>query len=416
MAGFSAGVEVGHGLTVSSSPLVDDNWELRFPQSVRTFAKMRREDSQIETVLSAISLPIRRSQWRIDPNGAPDEIVERVAGDLRLPILGGDAHVPVGRSRGRVSWGDHLQKVMWAMQFGHMFFEQIYGTDERGQEHLVKLAPRLPGSIKKINVAHDGGLESIEQWPVVGNSLGRVGDPVVIPVGRLVAYVHEPLDTTWEGRSVLRPAFKHWKLRDLLLRFEVNAVERNSMGIPVYQGSEFAADSQEDLRFGQKIATEIRSGQSSGAAIPAGAKLSLMGVSGQLLSPREAIVYHDSMMAKSVLAHFLNLEDGGSYALADTQADLFIQSLQTKAEWIADTATQHIIEDLVDVAFPEYAGTCPRMVFDPIASRKEITAEALALLVNAGVIFTDRELEEDVRSRFAMPAKEKKEVVSESAD
>ena len=37
--------EVGHALTASNSPLKDDNWELRWPQSVYVFAKMEREDA-----------------------------------------------------------------------------------------------------------------------------------------------------------------------------------------------------------------------------------------------------------------------------------------------------------------------------------------------------------------------------------
>ena len=126
------------------------------------------------------------------------------------------------------------------------------------------------------------------------------------------------------------------------------------------------------------------------------------------MSPREAILYHDSMIAKSVLAHFLNLEGkGGSYALAETQSDLFIQSLQTTAEWIADVATQHVVEDLVRVAFPEHDGLMPRITLDPIASKKEIAPGDLAQLKNAGLILADKDLEEDLRRRYVLPPKQR---------
>lgn len=219
-----------------------------------------------------------------------------------------------------------------------------------------------------MNVARDGGLESIVQSGVTTPSGVQVPQ-VEIPVDRLVAYVYDPQDTSWTGTSVLRPAYKHWVLKDRLLRLEAMTLERNGMGVPVYEGSGLLDKPGSDIKAGQDIATQLRSGAEAGAAIPAGAKLSLMGVSGQIVSPREAIAYHDSMIARSVLAHFLNLEGkGGSYALADTQADFFVQSLQTIGEWIADTATQHVVEDLVDVAFPDYDGLAPRIVFDPIAS------------------------------------------------
>ena len=394
--------EIGHALIARGSMTDEDNWELRFPQSAKVFSKMGREDSQVTSILKAVSLPIQRAAWQIDPNGAPAEIVAHVAEDLRLQVRGEDGSRPVAPRRGRVSWSEHLQQALLALQFGSMFFEQVYAPGVDGREHLVKLAPRPAGTIEKIEVARDGGLVSVRQQVEPG---GR-GKPPVIPVSRLVAYVHDPKDSTWTGTSVLRPAFKHWKLRDEFLRLEATVLDRNGMGVPVYEGSELSNDPKSDLEYGQKIAAALRSGTSSGAAVPAKAKLTLQGVQGQLTSPREAIAYHDAMMAKAVLAHFLNLEGkGGSYALAETQSDLFIQSLQTIAEWIADTATQHIVEDLVDVAFPDHDGLCPRVVFDPIASKKELSAADLATLVRDKVILPDKDLEEDTRRRYSLPAK-----------
>lgn len=382
--------------------LSDDNWELRFPASTRIFAKMAREDAQVKSVLRAVTLPIRRATWFVEPNGAPPEIVAHVAEDLRLRVKGEDPNSPVAPRSGRVSWEKHLEELLHALTFGHMFFEQVYRPDKDGREHLVKLAPRWPGTIDRIDVADDGGLESIHQIAGVADGSART-----IPVDRLVAYVFDDVGSQWVGTSVLRPAYKHWDLRDQLLRLELDTLDRNGMGIPVYEGSALSLDPERDLEEGQELAENVRAGEHSGAAIPAGAKLSLVGVSGQIMSPREAIGYHDSMIAKSVLAHFLNLEGkGGSYALAETQSDLFIQSLQTTAEWVADIATQHVVEDLVKIAYPDYVGNMPRVSFDPIASKKEISAADLAGLVNAKIIYADKDLEEDVRRRYTLPPKQ----------
>ncbi|WP_010120156.1 phage portal protein family protein [Corynebacterium nuruki] len=398
--------EIGHALSSPAGRTAEDNWDLRFPRSTEVFAKMGREDAQVTSILKAIDLPIQRADWRLDPNGAPPEVVALVADDLRLPVLGEDPHEPVGRRRGRVSWSEHLQQVLLALQYGCMFFEQVYTPGSDGRMHLRKLAPRFPGSLSKVNVAVDGGLESIEQ---PGVSVGKArASAVVIPVDRLVAYVHSPTDTSWTGTSVLRPAYKHWRLRDQMLRLEAQVLERNGMGVPIYEGSQLTNDPESDLKRGQKLAEGIRAGQFAGGAVPAGAKLNIQGVSGQLVSPREAIAYHDSQMAKAVLAHFLNLEGkGGSYALAETQSDLFIQSLQTIADWIADTATQHVVEDLVDMAFPGYEGVAPRVVVDPIASKKELTADDLSKLTSGDkpVIQSDKDLEEHIRRTFSLPAK-----------
>ena len=117
--------EVGSARVAFNAALSEDNWGLRFPQSTRVFAKMGREDAQVQSLLRAVMLPIRRASWWISPNGAPEEIVSHVAGDLRMRVLGDDPNSPLGAAFGRVSWDEHLEQALRALQFGHMFFEQV---------------------------------------------------------------------------------------------------------------------------------------------------------------------------------------------------------------------------------------------------------------------------------------------------
>ena len=395
--------EVGSARGARNRALAEDNRLLTFPRSSRTYAKMLREDGKVKSVYRAVTLPIRRANWRLKANGAPSEIVKHVAGDLRLPVEGADPNSPVAPTFGRVSWDKHLEEALNALAFGHMFFEQVYEVGADGREHLRKLAPRWPGTIQDIKVAPDGGLESIEQRAYESSQI----KDCTIPVNRLVAYVFDDVGSQWVGTSLFRPAFKHWKIKDELLRKEVQTLDRNGMGVPVYEGSALSNDPDSELERGQDIVEHLRSGEYSGASIPTGAKLQLMGVTGQIVSPRDAILYHDSQIANAVLANFLNLEGGGgSYALAETQSNFFNQSEQTVADWVADTANQHVIEDLVRVAFPEYDGPCPRLAFDAIGSRKEITPGDLAQLKNAGLVFGDKPLEEHLRSLYALPPKQ----------
>ena len=401
----SAPREMGYARAVHNRALQDDNRALVFPRSAHTFAKMLREDAQVTAIFRAVSLPIRRANWQLDANGAPPEIVSHVAEDLRLRVRGDDPHKPLAPRAGRVSWEKHLEQALYALVFGHMFFEQVYEVGRDGREHLRKLAPRWPGTLTKINVADDGGLESIEQD---ASGVGKRSDSPKIPVSRLVAYCFDDMGGLWHGRSILRPAYKNWKIKDELLRLELNTLDRNGMGVPVYTGSDLTNDPEGDLERGQEIVEGFRSGETAGASIPFGAKLEVKGTSGQLISPREAIAYHDNMMARSVMAHVLNLDGkGGAYALASTQNDLLVQSLQTMAEWVQDVATQHVVEDLVRVAFPEHDGLMPQLVFDPIASKKEISPGDLAGLLNAKAIFADKDLEEDLRRRYTLPPKQK---------
>ena len=400
--------EVGVALprAVRNSALAEDNGELVFPRSSRTYARMLREDAKVRSVYRAVTLPIRRANWQLERNGADDVVVAHVAQDLRLQVRGESPDSPVASLGGRVSWEKHLEQALYALAYGHMFFEQVYAEGTDGRDHLVKLAPRWPGTITRISVADDGGLESIEQ---AGRATsGYVSKPTTIPVNQLVAYVFDDVGSQWLGTSIFRPAYKHWKLKDELLRKEVQTLDRNGMGVPKATASEFASpeDQARQVELGQQIAESFRGGEAAGLSLPAGMKFELMGVSGQLVNPRPAIEYHDNQIAIAVLANFLNLEGkGGSYALADTQSDFFNQSETTVAEWLADVANQHIVEDMVRVAFPDYEGPCPRVAFDAIGSRKELTMQDLATAVRDGVFIGDKDLEEHVRRLYSMPPK-----------
>jgi len=400
--------ELGTSRTTGRFWDLEETPEIRWPESVRVYDRMRQQDAQVTSVLRAVTMPVRRTTWRLDPNGAPDEVTALVAEDLRLPIVGQTEPPPTLRLRDRFSWTEHLQLALLMVVYGHMFFEQVYRLDANGYARLRKLAPRLPRSIVKINVADDGGLQSIEQAapPSLQTPTGRVSltglGRVTIPVERLVAYVHEREGGDWTGRSLLRPAYKDWLLKDRLLRVQTTSIDRNGMGLPIYE----AAEKETDPTAGMKLATEARSGESAGAWTPFGAKLRLAGVEGDLPDADKAIRYHDEQIARAVLAHFLNLgTQTGSWALGSTFADFFSQSLQALAQQVADTASQHVVEDLVDVNFgPDVPA--PRIVFDEIGTRHAATAEAIKALIDAGAIFPDRSLEEALRQVYGLPGKD----------
>lgn len=388
--------------------------DLMWPNSVNTYTRMCREDARISSVLRAIGLPIRRTTWRIRPNGAEDEVVAFVAKNLGLPIEGfEDDKKPTPRTRGRFSWQEHLRLALKAQQYGYAVFEQVYrieGSGRNARAVLRKLAPRPQSSISYWNVDRDGGLISVQQWP--SGTFTAPGMFVMAPtsmgdaidVDRLVVYAHDADPGVWTGNSLLRPAFKHWKLKDELMRIEAAAARRHGIGVPVMKGNE--SDSEDEDRMGAllDIASNYGGGESAGLALTDGEEFSIASPTGTPMDPRRAIEWHDHAMAVVALAHFLNLEGkGGSYALASVQADTFVQSVQTVGDDIRDVGQAHIVEDLVDLNFGEDAAV-PLLVFDEIGSRQDATAAALQMLVNAGLIVPDERLEAFLRSATGLPA------------
>ena len=393
-----------------SSDEHESNPALRWPRSVEVFDKMRREDAQVGSVLRAVTFPIRRTTWMIDPAGARDEVVDLVADSFGLPVKGRATAAPL-RSRDKFDFDEHLRLALLELVFGHSVFEQVYRVGEDGRARLRKLAWRPPRTIAKWDVAADGGLLAIEQY-------GLDGGPTRIHVEKLVVYVNEREGANWLGTSLLRTAYKNYLLKDRMLRAQALTVERNGLGIPVYKGAplpsggedmseaEIAAWMETQRDQGLEMARETRAGDKAGISIPNGADMSLMGVTGKLPDTDGPIRYHDEQIARAVLAHFLNLgTETGSWALGSTFADFFVGSLNAVALHIANTCQRHVVEDLVDANWGPQE-PAPQLVAATIGEEQPATAEAIKSLVDARVVIPDRSLEEYLRQRYKLPVKD----------
>lgn len=386
----------------------ESNPDLQWPKSIDVFDRMRKEDSQVKSVLKAVTLPIMRTSWELDPTGVRPEVLRSIADDFGLPVQG-EAPTPPKRRRDRFSWQEHLRLALLELPFGHSVFEQVYRI-EGGLARLRKLAWRPPRTIAEWDVARDGGLNGIRQH---GAGIGSSQQPK-LSVDRLVVYCNEREGGNWVGESILRSAYKNWLIKDRLIRSQALTQDRNGLGVPIYQGApvpESASDADRDAWIarerdnGLMLATQFRSGESAGASIPNGASLTLKGVEGDLPDADVPIRYHDEQIARAVLAHFLNLgTETGSWALGSTFADFFVDSLQSVAMHIADVTQQHVIDDLVDANWGSDE-PAPRLVFDEIGSRSPATAEAIKQLVDCGALQPDPALEVFLRATYGLPVK-----------
>jgi hypothetical protein len=371
--------------------------DLIWPNSVQTYARMRH-DPQLTAVLAAYSLPIRRATWAIDPAGCRDEVVQLVADDLGLPILGADAEPGPARRRG-VRWADHLRLALQSLAWGFMPFERRYEI-VNGQARLVNLGERLPHTIGAINLNRDGTIKTIQQ------DVAPASKP--IPSDRLVWYVHEREGANWAGRSILRASYGPWLLKHETWRVHATSIRRFGMGVPNVEAPASATPAQ--VAEAQRLASAMRVGDQSGVGLPAGFKLNITGMTGSAPDAMEFIRYLDQQMSRSALAGLMDLGDtsNGSRALGESFLDLFLLSLQAVAEEIAETATSGqpglagIVTQLVDYNWGE-TEPAPRIVVQDVGSRQEVTAEALDQLIRSGAISPDPELEAYVRKTWRLP-------------
>lgn len=375
---------------------------LTWPESVLTYNRMRR-DPQVGGVLRACTLPVRRANWAIDPGSASDDVVQHVAADLGLPVLGQDDENdadPIGgaaRTSG-VIWQRHLAQALSYQTFGAMGFERRYKITPDGAAHLDALGQRPPWTISDIKVARDGTVQQVIQT--------TQDEP--IPGSRLVWYVSDQEGAVWSGTSALVTAYAPWLLKHEMWRVHATSIRRFGMGVPGVEAPVGATGAE--VAQAQQMASAMRVGETTGAGLPSGYKFSLTGLIGSVPDALGFIKYLDQQISKQALAGIIDLgqTEVGSRALGETFLDLFILSLQAMADEIATTATSGwpgmpgIVTDLVAQNWGEDE-PCPSVVCIGVGQQHEITAQAIQLLTQYGALTPDPKLEAYLRRTFRIP-------------
>jgi len=373
--------------------------ELQWPLNIQVYDQMRT-DSQLAALWTAVAWGIRQLRIVLDPNGARPGMVTEISEDLNVPIMG-EENQPRRRMKHRFSEIKHRQQSMLAILYGHMYFEQ-FGDIVDGKWRLRKLAPRMPQSIQNINVADDGGLISIRQYPNNSNFLRRpMGQGPEIPVDRLLGMIFEQEGANWVGRSMFRDCWKNWLIKDRLMRVDAVNHERAG-GIPYAEGA--PGMNSAELAELNILMQSFRTGDMSGMALPSGATLKIAkGTGSDVVKSWHA---HDEAMARRFLLMLMNLAQGGqhvgSYGMAESFQDTWFIGQRTIVQWYCDMMTEHVIEDWVDWNYGEDEELTPVLTWER-ASEDSLSTEALAMMVDKGVIVMDDETEDWVRYRQRMP-------------
>lgn len=361
-----------------------------------------RTDAQIQGLYLGCTLPIRRYDFRINPNGARDAVVQKISSNYNVPILGQEDK-PSGRRKRRFVLDDHFRHALLAILYGHMYFEQV-GEYDGAYWHLRKLGVRMPQSIRQILVEKDGGLKGIVQR---GMGITNSGRERRIDVNRLIAYIWDREGANWTGRSMLRGIYKNFLLKDTILRVGAINIERAG-GVPVIEGPKGATP--EDLAELGKMARAFRVGANAGGAIPNGAQLTLARAAGG----EEAVNYiklQNEEMSRGWLMMFMNLGQAttGSYALGSSLIDYVLNTQEVIAQWLCDTFNEHMIEDDVDWNWAN-EDRVPILTFKRTDDR-EMALKDFATLVQNNVIQVDDELESWLRETYRLPRKDQNAVV-----
>jgi phage gp29-like protein len=367
------------------------NINLQGKYALQQFDIMRRSDPVVHAALIVCKNPIIGAKWNIEPASSDPK-------DVKIAAL-------VSRELfdNKIMWQDTVRESLTTLDYGHYVAEIVYGiTEFEGQKYvgLTKIASRKQRSILR--------------WQISGERPGitqilPTGENVEIPRQKLLYVVNEQEGENYEGISLLRYAYKPWKIKDALEIMNAVALERLGIGVPVItKGANGETIDEAELKALRKSLQLMRANESAYLEIPSSVTLAMLNMQSHTTTDILPTIEHlESQIMLSVLAQFLLLGKGGNSGSRAVSADhsaLFVKSLEAVARTIQMAFQRDIVNRLVDLNFSNLQNGYPKLVFSELSDDDaSLTATAVASLMTAGALSRDADLENRLRDILDLP-------------
>ncbi|MDA1192896.1 MAG: DUF935 family protein [Candidatus Poribacteria bacterium] len=360
--------------------------DLRGTLKYDVFGKMRA-DAQVAALLNVIELPIRAADFQVVPADDSEEAVE-VAAFVE------DALRRVEGASG-ILGDDFVRQAMLMVPYGVMLFEKVYCARHDGLVGWRKFAPRLPKTVARWRIDANGEFIGVEQ-----RVFGDTPRNATIPSDKLMRFTYREEGSHLEGRSLLRDVYKYWWYKDTLYKLAAIAAERTGVGIPTLKIPRNAPEVERERA--KAIVRGFRANEEAGIVMPDDFDFTLTTTRGFAFMP--LIEHHNAMIAKAALAQFLNLGQTsvGSFALSQSQTDLFLMTLNGLLQHLCAVVNRQAVEELVRWNFGE-AAPMPKVRGKLRSTDAKRLAETLDLLVKGNLITPDKGIEAVVRESLDLP-------------
>lgn len=379
------GIETGASGTQFFSGFIEGDEfvaKLKGVSGRKTLDRMFRSDPIISATMRSLLLPIAATTW------------EMVGGTDRGRQLVAKNIIP--------TWRRHLRQALLHLVHGFSLFERVYEIE--GNEVVeVKAAQRLATSIERWHTKNRK-LHEVEQFAQTDDDGGA--QHIKIPAERITLFVNEQEGDNFEGKSVLRPTYKPWFIKDAIEKIMAIQTERAGLGVPVGTFPKGAA--QQDLNVFKAGLEALRIHENAYFMLPAGFEFAFAVHPKSDIDFVQRIQHLDSQIATALFANFLLLGvggRGGSRALASSAIDFALLANQHVAEYTEEVT----FEDRI-VPLGELNGI-PRKELPRIkaGSLREMdptrVGETIVKLVGAGIVTSDDDLEKALRRKLRLPEK-----------
>ncbi|MEV0360089.1 DUF935 family protein [Nocardia sp. NPDC050697] len=376
------------GTTISSGVIIgeDYNPKLRDNQAIRVWDEMSN-DATVNAALDVIKEPLKGADYEIDPASEDkrDEEIAEFARECLFEIVG---------------WDQFMDEALTYLEYGHDVHEMIF-------------EPRDVLGVRRVALV---GLEyrkqtTITRWamndmvtPGISQTTGD-GKSYEIPAEKLVRFTYRQRGDNYVGKSLLRPAYKHWFMKDLLYRYDMLANQKQAVGVLDVTVPKNATE--KDRAAIRKAARNVRADPESYIEHPEEYVLQFLDMKANThRSVEPSINHHDRQIMKNVLAQFLEIGAAGSSGtrnVGQDQGRILEKKIKNIAKSIVYVIQNSVIKTLVDLNFTNVKNY-PKLRVSNISDEDiTILSDAVSKFVTAGVIHPRGEDEKTTRKMIGWP-------------
>lgn len=370
------------------------NFDLVGRAGLDVYDQMRRNDATVKASLRALKLPVKSAEYRVDAFSADQKDID-IAEVVRYCLFT------------FVDWKKFLGEALTALDFGFAVFEMVF--EPRYINGTLRIALVKMGFRKQRTIW--SWLQQ-DKTPGIQQTL-MDGHTVSIPLAKLVHIAPEQEGDNYEGISILRTAYKHWKIKDKLYIIDAVGAENQALGIAdivVPKGA-----SEKDKKSMENWARSRRANEVAYIMRPEGWEVGIMDMKANSLKDIEpSINHHDRQIMKNVLAAFLEIGSRGSSGtrnVSEDQSRLFELACKEVAEHIIQAVQKTAVQTIVDLNFTD--ANMPTLAVGNISDENiPVVTEAINKLVTAGILHPNAADENFVRKLVKMPQRDEEELAA----
>lgn len=374
--------QVAPSMSISYDIVTDNEYDesLQGKDGMLVYHQMGN-DGTINNAMLFIIGNLLSKQWRVVPGTEDDQGYEQaqfVKEQLGLDDTGG----------GKYSFHRLFTVYRHALQYGQAYGEIVLSQGADGKVILDKIVTIHPWAINKIEADKMGGPQTL----VLGGTVKGTGEQVrdkKIPIYKTVTFTHDD-DGTFTGKSFLRSAVAHWRVKRSLIVLINQSMERFLLGVPVVKVPKSVRQGTNQWTMAQKIAKDYILKPRTGIILSPGWEFEVAKLNVSMPDALPYLEYHDAAIARALGIDFNTIRqaqgaDSKNGGAVGHFVDMTEQTIETLIREFASVVNLFLIPKLILLNWPD-TRVYPRIVAEQ-GGKEDFSASAnlMGMLVNAAL-------------------------------